>query len=924
MHIPLKLLPTDRPQRKATAWLVPGESCAAWLQELTGWETPLARLRLFRLPLGLLVIAAADIAKQKSPGVLAYGLLAEDVFIPIEAALNAAVSVSELRQIFPPGKQYVWHPSAGLLSVEPADELEIGDLIAIPLRSECDWSRAVVGVAVSGRMLSLAPSDPTPLGGLWRDVQDDIGSRPPTLDDLPRSPTEPGSDPLSKIGRNMKGALAKFVQWLSQPGHSSSNAGRSANTAGGTMGGLLGSWGSGLARWAGEQLAKLSAALEEERHREVSRLLHMLDSDPDAGLRYAIPFSDDPGRPGAMPSSRLGERNVDFRLGGSGGIGDAWNISHNYQIKLLARYRELANREITLGRHRRAAYIFAHLLGDFAAAARTLADGGHYREAAVLYEEKLTQPLEAAKTLERGGLWTEAIALYERLGHDEKVGDLYQQLEQPELAATAYRHEVLKAQRMDDALTAARLLETKLAAPREAIAVLVDAWPDSKQASPCVTRLFQLLANRGEHELAERHVRRLTQSTGGLLSLGSQLSTSFESLSTVYPSASVRELAADQIRLLAAEYLPQAASQELLELSTALRKSTPEDQLLRRDVQRYLQQRTQRGPVPAIRKPKIDLIRQIALGPGTWKSLCSIGTNFYAAGVLDDKYILARGSWRGEVQRATNPSWLADAHAHDWPLLLAAHEGVGHVVLQPMLGKPLVGEAIFPAVGDQPQMVIGSHPGLGGWDAKDFVMAMGYTHHSTFDFVKFHDTTGEYVWGSYALLSSNLLGTWRLDQRAFDEPHAVIEILFINGQLICGIGSRLHMFTHEGLQRTTELPGTISRLMASRPWTRQRIVASLESGGVIIWSDAPDAPQARFGEGLGNPYTCLTRGGLLIAACDGVLEVYDTRDTRLSLLATKSEPSCQPQGLVATDHSEQFATLMEDGTILVNGVETRR
>jgi hypothetical protein len=202
---------------------------------------------------------------------------------------------------------------------------------------------------------------------------------------------------------------------------------------------------------------------------------------------------------------------------------------------------------------------------------------------------------------------------------------------------------------------------------------------------------------------------------------------------------------------------------------------------------------------------------------------------------------------------------------------------------------------------------------------------MGYTHHGTFDVVKFHDVTGEYVWASYALLSPNLLGTWRLDGRLFDMREAAgIEALFLSGQLYCGIGSRLRVFSREGLQRTIELPSSIGRLAASRPWTRQRIVASLEDGGVILWGDAPDAPQARFGEGLGNPYTCLTRGGLLVAAADGVLEVYDTRDTRLSLLAMKAEPSFQPRGLVATDHSEQFAMLREDGTVLVHALETRR
>jgi len=220
-------------------------------------------------------------------------------------------------------------------------------------------------------------------------------------------------------------------------------------------------------------------------------------------------------------------------------------------------------------------------------------------------------------------------------------------------------------------------------------------------------------------------------------------------------------------------------------------------------------------------------------------------------------------------------------------------------------------------------MTIGSHPGLGGWDAKQFVMAMGYTHHGTFDVLKVHDLTGEYVWSSHALLAPNLIGTWRLDA-AFDPTQAaVFEGLFLAGHLYCGFGSRLCVFSQTGLAQTIELPGNIGRLTASRPWTRQRVIASLEDGGVILWDDSSSAPQSRFSEGLGNPYTCLTRGGLLVAAADGALEVYDTRESKLSLLAMKGEPAFHPQGLVATDHPEHFAILVEDGAVLVHSLEAR-
>ena len=83
--------------------------------------------------------------------------------------------------------------------------------------------------------------------------------------------------------------------------------------------------------------------------------------------------------------------------------------------QLRAKYMELAGREMRLGRYRRAAYIYAHLLGDLTNAAAALIAGKHWREAAVLYRDRLKRPEMAAKCLEQGGLWAEAIEFYEQL-----------------------------------------------------------------------------------------------------------------------------------------------------------------------------------------------------------------------------------------------------------------------------------------------------------------------------------------------------------------------------------------------------------------------------------------------------------------------------------------------------------------------------
>src|SRR6202000_772153 len=143
------------------------------------------------------------------------------------------------------------------------------------------------------------------------------------------------------------------------------------------------------------------------------RLLHLLDTDPEAGLRHAIPMNDFAHRGVAPPGGRLGTHSLDFdprKLGG--GPAGFWNVPQNLREVLRRRYREMADREMQLGRHRRAAYIYAELLGDLVSAANALKQGRLFREAALLYEDHLRNPLEAARCLAAGGLLAGAIERY--------------------------------------------------------------------------------------------------------------------------------------------------------------------------------------------------------------------------------------------------------------------------------------------------------------------------------------------------------------------------------------------------------------------------------------------------------------------------------------------------------------------------------
>ena len=134
----------------------------------------------------------------------------------------------------------------------------------------------------------------------------------------------------------------------------------------------------------------------------------------------------------APPVGRLTSRRVDFQLGALGGgrALDPWDVPYDLQQKLLAKYRELANREKRLKRYRRAAYIYAELIGDVETAAAVLEEGKHFREAAEIYRKHLHKPLLAARTYESGGLFREAVEIYEELELWEEAGDVYGKMEQ--------------------------------------------------------------------------------------------------------------------------------------------------------------------------------------------------------------------------------------------------------------------------------------------------------------------------------------------------------------------------------------------------------------------------------------------------------------------------------------------------------------
>ncbi len=423
IDVPLRLVAEPPPAReaeaerhvqRASAWLAPGDSAAEWLALLAplgqALGIPLARLALFRLPEGAGALAVPDdeALLAARPGeadarLRPYRRVGR-LLLPLEADALPRPTALETRALLE--HDAALHPGLGLVALPPEAALRASDLLAVTTLPGRPWrplDPPTAGPRLTAVEVLRGPSIELFLAGGAGGVGE-----------------APGKPPAEQTPGWAGEAAARLVRWASggteppakpEPSEEPPAGGKPPGDPGG--GGLLGR----LRSWSERTLDQLDQA----RSREVDRLLRLLERDPDEGLRYALPVAGTSPARGARPappSANLPPRLVDYDGGAAGRRGptEGWDLDAEVTARLARRYRELADRELRLQRFRRAAYIFANLLGDLTAAAGALAAGGHVREAAQLYDERLGRPLEAARVLERGGLLAEAAAAYEKVG----------------------------------------------------------------------------------------------------------------------------------------------------------------------------------------------------------------------------------------------------------------------------------------------------------------------------------------------------------------------------------------------------------------------------------------------------------------------------------------------------------------------------
>ena len=366
-----------KPESAADAWLVVGGSPAVWVEALKQAGADLDRCQGYvlptslrcRSPSGFLVVAGG--VKLPRSSSQPYRCLCEKLWIPLQCGVVSSRARGGDRS----HAAAIFHPGIGLVGFEETDRLGVADLLARLVERPTNFSWAHPGLPLQDRLYGITAMAVPRVRFLLDDVGEEIGSQ--ETSGLPEAPDEKSES----WRKQMKGRLLNALNRLAK------NDDDQESKKG---------WKQRLEAWSEERLE----ALRKDQEREMNRLLHLLKSDPDEGLKFGLPLGGGQSGNETPKDAELEKRSPDFQLGkvGRGQPRSPWVLDWRKHYELSREYRETAN---------------------------VLRQGRHYREASVLYLKHLGDPLEGARCLREGGFLVEAIPIFERKKQHETAAELY-------------------------------------------------------------------------------------------------------------------------------------------------------------------------------------------------------------------------------------------------------------------------------------------------------------------------------------------------------------------------------------------------------------------------------------------------------------------------------------------------------------------
>jgi|JI9StandDraft_1071089.scaffolds.fasta_scaffold00027_30 hypothetical protein len=548
---------------------------------------------------------------------------------------------------------FVWLPQTSLIGLEPDDEIQPAFLIRPSSHSNRSiiWATPIIPPYIPDRLPQISLSSSSDLRQLFSQEREQIGGDAARLIEIDEQgePQKKGvPQKLRDVARRVALKLIPKRQGNNQKSTSKSTSQASGN-ADTKSSSNSGSFLDNLSRYISNFF---DDSLQQERDRQIEKLLRLLASNPDLALKYSIPMGANSeggmARGISNPGAKLTERDVDFSLrnvNGGGAAVDPWSIRDDLRRQLAESYREQARREIAAGRHRRAAYIYAHLLGDLNYAAVILEQGKFYAEAAALYGGRLNRPRDQARCLVAAAQFEAAAKVYEEMNDYSAAGDLWAKIEIPHRANEAYEKAVEAALAKSNILDAAKLLDEKLKSRNRAEQLLWQQWPYGQRPLEAMILAFSWLVDKDRHaEAIERFQTSVDLASAPEHRL--KLANLCVHLFHRFPLQALKQRAEDQCRMCLAANLDSTTKQEREERMTILRSLHPSDQALQRDARRYTDRsaRIEPRPVtpPSIKPAALISLPSLSLPAAAYIDAVMIGTEVLAIGWRASQLIATR------------------------------------------------------------------------------------------------------------------------------------------------------------------------------------------------------------------------------------------------------------------------------------------
>lgn len=955
------------------AWLIVGEKPIDWIAEITRWPTDHHELRIIAIPKkrntpesirGVLVTGNVPSREHVSPRCIPFHRLDDLIYIPLGTRLCPNVSNSFLSDELNTSLTYAWAPVVGLIGVEANEILTLSDLLVwgADFEEDTGWHEDA-GLAVISRLTSIhAESPPMDFDQMMQDMAEGIGSEAEDPKDILNAPTDQDQSSTQKqlqklvglglvpaamaaklaakgLGGLIQGLASMGPQSGSGPSHSPPTSRPSSSGAEGTFSEFI----NRLENWASSVMESVSEKMIRDRHKELSKLTDMLESNPDEGLKFALPLSSWGGSRGfAKPGSKLLKNFANFDLsrlfGGGMGGADVWDVPYDMQVELTRRYRELAQRELNLGRFRRAAYIYAHLLGDLSGAANALKLGNHFREAAVLYKDKLHNPRKAVECLFEGGLFFEAIELCEANRWWELAGDYYREINQESNAIRSYEKAVEEALEKKQIVIAARIQELKINDADLALETLESAWPDSDSVKQCMREIFRILEKGSRHRQVNQWYDRFVEQVA-VSDLDESVIDLVVGHAKSYPEPNTRDRAFDSAQLCIGRMLKRLESfddpaqrNRLLASYTRLDSS---DRLLRQDCQRYRtrQMEKQKHGKKALRlaevgrtnkNSKIDLVRQFRLpGSAEWRLAIGNKEDLLVLGLdyTNVKPVLARSEWQSgnsklvqletpgnqflaalspgpsecfaPILRMTGP----DKNQH----VALSGQALGVMPTQRIHGPGNLAPCTFGwAPGWSHDVIATTLGALGRWIHLRLVDGAGVLDVFDSDGNMIHSRSGEDL--------------------QLSQPPRTASVYSNNAKLYATIDNRLFVMSKVRQWDAIEYDELIYDMVGTPEATLRRIALVFEYGVKVFWDGFDSFQTQKIGADLAMPRTLFTRTGHLVLMSGSQIEIYSSRNRKLLHVANldlAKHGIVNPVSLVTTKMAHQFGVVAQSGQVVI-------